>query len=182
MLLVREPQAYKAALSADPEYLVNHLQQQHEVEDFRNWTIQLGRGFRGLKLWFVLRAYGLAKLQDMIRNHLAMTKSLYQRMETHSKNAAGQRAEDSLFVTLCEPRLNTICLRMRSEELTHRLLQILTSRGQIYLTPTRIRGTFWLRIAIGQTAVLQTDIDFLWSQLQLCGLEAIRAATSPLAP
>ncbi len=177
VLLVREPQAYKAALSADPEYLVNHLQQQHEVEDFRNWTIQLGRGFRGLKLWFVLRAYGLAKLQDMIRSHLAMTKSLYQQMETQS-----QKEDDKTFVTLCEPRLNTICLRMRSEDLTHRLLQILTSRGQIYLTPTRIRGTFWLRIAIGQTAVLQSDIDFLWSHLQLCGLEAIRATTAPLAP
>jgi aromatic-L-amino-acid decarboxylase len=177
VLLVREPRAYKAALSADPEYLVNHLQQQHEVEDFRNWTVQLGRGFRGLKLWFVLRAYGLAKLQLMIRNHLAMTKRLYQTIETQL-----QKDEDRLFVTLCEPRLNTICLRMRTEELTHKLLQILTNRGQIYLTPTRIRGTFWLRIAIGQTAVLQSDIDYLWSHLQLCGLEAIRATTAPLAP
>jgi hypothetical protein len=113
----------------------------------------------------------------MIRNHLAMTKRLYQTIETQL-----QKDEDRLFVTLCEPRLNTICLRMRTEELTHKLLQILTNRGQIYLTPTRIRGTFWLRIAIGQTAVLQSDIDYLWSHLQLCGLEAIRATTAPLAP
>lgn len=176
VLLVREPQAYKAALSADPEYLVNHLQQQGEVEDFRNWTIQLGRGFRGLKLWFVLRAYGLTRLQQMIRNHLAMTQDLYSRIQTQA------RENDCLFVTLCPPRLNTICLRMRSEELTRSLLQIITQRGQIYLTPTRVRGTFWLRIAIGQTALLQADIDYLWSELQLCASEAMRCATSPLSP
>lgn len=162
VLLVRQPDVYKAALSADAAYLQNHTplaplpEHEQATEDFRNWSLQLGHGFRGLKLWFVLRCYGKQQLTSMIREHLRLTKELHGRFE----------AQSEIFETLAKPQLNTICFRLRSGEgHTRALHQNLTTRGKVYLTPTVVRGVFWIRVAIGQTAVLPEDIDTLWHEI-----------------
>lgn len=154
VLLVRNPQPYKDALSEDAAYLRDANRLDKETEDLRDWTLQLGRGFRGLKLWFVLQSYGLDGIKDLLRNHLKLTRELYSLV-----------SKDSRFITLQPPLLNTFCIRLADEAATTQFYQNIVSRGRIYLTPTRIRNTFWIRIAIGQTAVQPEDIDLLWREL-----------------
>jgi aromatic-L-amino-acid decarboxylase len=164
VLLVKNREAYTSALSADAAYLQNHApvaapsSSQIPVEDFRNWSIQLGHGFRGLRLWFVLRCYGRARLESMIRAHLKMAQDLYGHL--------AQRREH--FVTLAEPKLNTVCFRMHSEEATKRLHRLVTERGRVYLTPTVVKNTFWIRIALGQTGLLEQDVQALVDELDEC--------------
>ncbi len=156
VLFVKNREEYVASLSEDPAYLQNHLEETDgdAPEDYRNWSLQLGRGFRGLKLWFVLQAYGLRELQNMLRSHLKLTQDLAQRFR-----------QEPRFRLLATPQLNTICFACDTEEKTRDLHRALISRGRIYLTPTRIRGEFWLRVAVGQTAVQPEDIERLWEEL-----------------
>ncbi len=161
VMLVKNPDVYKSALSVDAAYLTNHAPPKEQeastpVEDFRNWSIQLGHGFRGLKLWFVLRIYGRNGIESLIRNHLALTQQLYARF----------CGAQSIFVTLCAPRLNTICFRLHDEPSSRLCHRMLIERGNVYLTPTVVNGVFWMRIAIGQTAILPIDIDHLWQEVQ----------------
>lgn len=160
-LYVRDKETYKAALRADPAYLLDHAGRAEKEtsgytpEDYRNWSIQLGRGFRGLKLWFVLSSYGLDGIQKLLRFHLQLTQNLYVRL-----------VADGTFSLLGAPRLNTLCLACRGgNEPTRQLYEHIIRRGRVYLTPTVIRDRFWIRVAIGQTAVQQEDVDDLFDEL-----------------
>jgi aromatic-L-amino-acid decarboxylase len=160
-LFVRDKETYKAALRSDPAYLQNHTEKSdddsngYSPEDYRNWSIQLGRGFRGLKLWFVLSTYGLDGIQKLLRHHLQLTQHLYKLL-----------ADDRRFVVLSPPRLNTICIACpKGDHDTRQLYERIIQRKRVYLTPTVIRDRFWIRIAIGQTAVQIEDVESLYSEL-----------------
>ncbi len=132
-------------MSATPDYLsTTHAS---DVTDFCNWSIPLGRRFRALKLWFVIRSYGITGLQRIIRNHIDW-----------AQQAAKLLAGFPEFELLIEPQLSLFVFRHRPPNLTsanqlnkhnNRLLEAINLDGYMYLTPTVIDDTYALRMQVG---------------------------------
>jgi aromatic-L-amino-acid/L-tryptophan decarboxylase len=130
-----------------------------EVIDYRDWGVPLGRRFRALKLWFVLRSYGALRLQAMLRAHIAWTAELAERIAA---------APDFELVT--PPRLALLTFRYRPgaldepalDRLNERLLHALNDDGRVYLTQTRVRGRYVIRFAIGQLYTTREHVQRAW--------------------
>lgn len=144
-----------------PEYLKTSTRGQ--VKDYRDWGVPLGRRFRALKLWFVLRSYGLAGLQAKLREHIRLNELFAQWVD---------EAED--FELLLPPFLNFTCFRYHpvtaDEEqlnaLNEQLLQRINQSGELFLTHTKIGKRYVLRMVIGQTYVEAADVERAWASLQ----------------
>ncbi len=155
-----------AALSITPEYLRNTASDAGAVIDYRDWHVPLGRKFRSLKLWMVLRHYGRTGLQAYIRNHVAIAASLERRI-----------IEDPRFGLVAPRTTALVCLRLappgtapdEADALTRSLMASLNATGEVFLTHTTltIAGTprFVLRIAVGGTQTEQRHGDRLWQLL-----------------
>jgi len=133
------------------------------VNNFRDWGIPLGRRFRALKLWFVLRSYGAKKLRAMVAAHIALAEEFAGWVET----------EDG-WELLAPVPLNTVCFRLRrnewsEEECNERnkaLMDRVNAGGRIYLTHTTLDGRFTLRMAIGQTQTRREHVVEAWDVLK----------------
>src|SRR6476469_4936317 len=144
---VRDPGALLSTFQATPEYL--RTAYDAEVVNFRDWGIQLGRRFRALKLWFVIRSYGVEGLRAVIRRHVALAREL-----------AGWVTDDRAFELLAPVRLGLVCFRWRprgrTEEeldaLNARLLAEVNATRARYLTHTRLSGRYVIRLVVGQRA------------------------------
>jgi aromatic-L-amino-acid decarboxylase len=164
---VRDASALVRTFEILPEYL--RTTEAGRVIDYRDWGIPLGRRFRALKLWFVLRSYGVEGLRAALRAHIEMARALASQIDA---------ATD--FELLVPPVLSLLCFRYRPaaaedrtlDELNRRLLNRLNDSGALYLTQTRINGAFAIRFAIGQTATEPRHVEAAWSQIQ----ETARAA------
>jgi len=140
-----------------PEYL--RTRTRGEVNDYRDWGIPLGRRFRALKLWSVMRMYGVEGLRDKVRGHIRIAKRLAELII---------REDD--FQILAPVTLNVVCFRYRpvgkdddeinriNETLNHRL----NDTGKIYLTHTTVNGIYTLRMVIGQTNVTPKHVEKAW--------------------
>ncbi len=159
---VRDVHTLLATFQSSPEYLKTAYDPQ--VVNFRDWGIPLGRRFRALKLWFVLRSYGVCGLQAMLRHHIALAEDLAARIDQHPTL---ERLAPSPFGLVCfrnrplgwdanDPRLDTH---------NQALLACLNQDPHQYLTHTRLNGHFTLRVSIGQRETQQTHIDHLWDSL-----------------
>ena len=148
------------ALSILPEYLRNQASESGAVFDYRDWHVPLGRRFRALKLWFVIRHYGCKGLQHHIRHHVALAQEFKRWVED---------SED--FVLAVDTPLNLVCFYHRDgDAVTERIMQIVNERGTMYLTHTKLNGRFTLRMSIGQTRTEKRHVEKAWRQL----LEAAR--------
>jgi aromatic-L-amino-acid/L-tryptophan decarboxylase len=142
------------ALSILPEFLRNAPTESGAVVDYRDWHVQLGRRFRALKLWAVIRWYGAEGLRAHIREHVALAADL----------AGWIRADDRF--ELLAGTLGLVCFRLRGpDELTERLHTALNASGQLYLTHTRINGAYALRVAIGGTHTQRRHIEQAWHHI-----------------
>jgi len=161
----RHPEILTATFSILPEYLKTDLDCQ--VTNFRDWGIQLGRRFRALKLWFVLRYYGVEGLQEMLREHLALAQEFKEWIE-----------ESRDFELLAPVPLNTICFRFQPgkrsgkdlpleelERLNKALLDEVNRSGRIYMTHTRLGDNFCLRLSIGQTQTRREHVVQAWEAI-----------------
>ncbi|MBN1117649.1 MAG: hypothetical protein JXA77_10620 [Bacteroidales bacterium] len=136
-----------------------YLQTGHEDEiDFSNWGIQLGRRFRALKLWYVIRTFGVDGIKEKIGKHIELGK----RFEKY--------ISDSPDFEIITPRnLNIICFRYKStgskdkNAVNEKLLESINNSGKIFLSHTMIRGNFVLRFVCGQTNVEEKHIDNAWN-------------------
>lgn len=156
---VKEVHTLIRVFSIDPEYL--RTGRDSEVVNFRDWGIQLGRRFRALKLWFVIRSFGVEGLRDRLRAHLALAQDFRSWVEG-----------DRDFELLAPVPVNTICFRFRprdcemSEEelddLNRRIMEAINADGTIYLTHTRLGGRFALRVSIGQTYTRSHHVEHAW--------------------
>jgi len=155
---VRDPGALVRTLSVLPSYL--RSRETGAVIDYRDWSVPLGRRFRALKLWFVIRSYGVERLQAMLRDHIAWTAELAGRI----------RAEPDFELTT-PPRLALLTFRYRPREidddaaldlLNERLLHALNDDGRLYLTQTRVRGRYVIRFAIGQLYTTRAHVARAW--------------------
>jgi aromatic-L-amino-acid decarboxylase len=143
-------------LSVLPEYLKNEATENGAVIDYRDWHLQLGRRFRALKLWFVIRHYGVEGLQYHIREHIRLAAEFSKWVK-----------ESADFELLSEPPFNLVCFRHKNDNaFNKKLIQSLNKSGKIYLTHTVLNGQFWLRMSIGQT---QTELKHVQDAWRLIG-------------
>jgi aromatic-L-amino-acid decarboxylase len=149
------------ALSILPEYLRNRATETGAVIDYRDWQIPLGRRFRALKLWFVLRHYGAEGLRHHVRRHVALAQEL-----------AGWIRADDWFEVVVDPPLNLVCFRLRaSDEKNAELLARLNASGRLFLSHTKLDDRFVLRLCVGQTHTETRHVAAAWAQIQATAAE-----------
>lgn len=155
---VKSPESLIQTFEISPEYLKTPEDQR--VNNYRDWGIQLGRRFRALKLWFVIRHFGVTGLQEKIRNHIHWAREL----ET-------EISESENFEMLAPVPLATLCFRyhprgINDEEILNRmnttLLESINKSKKIYLTHTKLNGKYTLRLVIGQTRLEKKHVDRAW--------------------
>ena len=148
-------------LSILPEYLKNQATESGAVIDYRDWHIQLGRRFRSLKLWFVIRHYGVQGLQYHIREHIRLAQKLVEWVRT-SEN----------FQLVAPAPLNLVCfVHRKGNDFNRRLLETINRAGKIYLTHTVINGQFTLRMCIAQTNTKVENVRQAWQIIQKTAME-----------
>jgi aromatic-L-amino-acid/L-tryptophan decarboxylase len=159
---VKDKYSLLRTLQLVPEYLRTH--DQGKVNDYCDWCVPLGRRFRALKLWFVLRSYGIETLQEKLRDHIRMARNLAELI--------GQKED---FELMAPVTLNLVCFRYKPKgvedenelnELNEKLLKKINGSGQIFLTHTKLNGKYVLRMVIGQTNVEQKHVDNAWALVQ----------------
>ena len=145
-----------AALSILPEYLRNQATESGAVIDYRDWQIPLGRRFRALKLWFVLRSYGVEGLRHHIRRHVELAQSF----------AAWAQADPDWTLAAPAP-LNLVCVRhVAGDGVTEATMERINRSGAAFLTHTKVDGRFVLRVSIGQTMTEQRHVERLQELLR----------------
>ena len=166
-LWVADRAALIRAFSILPEYLRNQATQSGAVIDYRDWHVQLGRRFRALKLWFVIRHYGVEGLRHHVRRHVELAQQF-----------AGWVNQDADFETAAPFPLNLICFRHRAgDDCNARLLERLNATGQIYLTHTKLAGRYTLRFCVAQTHTESEHVERAWQLIQTTAKEL--ASPSP---
>jgi aromatic-L-amino-acid decarboxylase len=150
--------------SITPEYLRNAASQSGAVIDYRDWHVPLGRRFRALKLWFVLRHYGVAGLQRHVREHIRLAQEF----------AAWVKASPDFELAAPAP-LNLVCFRHRAgDDFNRRLLEAVNASGALYLTHTVLDGRFTLRLCVGQTHTQARHVEAAWEQLRVTAARLAR--------
>ncbi|RWA67587.1 MAG: aspartate aminotransferase family protein [Mesorhizobium sp.] len=152
MQFIRQPEDLVRTLAIKPEFLKTHG---HDgIINYSEWTVPLGRRFRALKLWFLLRAHGLEGLRAIIRSHVAWSEGLAERL-----------AGEADFEIVTEPMLSLFSFRHRTpagvdaDEHNLRLVDAINTGGRIYLTQTRVDGRVAIRFQVGQFETTAADID-----------------------
>jgi aromatic-L-amino-acid/L-tryptophan decarboxylase len=153
---VADREALVGALSILPEYLRNVATESGTVIDYRDWQIPLGRRFRALKLWFVVRHYGAEGLRQQVRRHVALTQEL-----------ASWINEDPSFELAAPVPLNLVCFRhVGGDEVNRRLMEWLNDSGAMFLTHTKLDDKFTLRMSIGQTNTGREHVEKAWAAIR----------------
>jgi len=143
------------ALTVLPEYLRNAATESGAVIDYRDWQVPLGRRFRALKLWFVLRWYGA----EGLRAHIRSGVELAQRF------AEWVRADNRFEVVAPHP-LSLVCFRLRADdEVNAELLARANATGRVFLTHTRVNGRHTLRLAVGSPQTTAEHVAEAWRLL-----------------
>jgi aromatic-L-amino-acid/L-tryptophan decarboxylase len=147
-------------LSVLPEYLRNQASESGAVIDYRDWHVPLGRRFRSLKLWFVIRHYGIEGLQHHVREHVRLAKEF-----------AGWVRGDERFEIAAPQVLNLICFRLRTgdrvdqDQSNQLLMERLNGSGDLFLTHTKLDGKFTLRLCVGQTNTQARHVERAWQRI-----------------
>lgn len=152
---VADRKAVIDTLSITPAYLQNQASASGEVIDYRDWQVPLGRRFRALKLWFVIRSFGAEGLRDHIRRHIALARDLGERVDRASHL---ERTHPVDFGLVCIAHVD-------GDDATQALGAALEA-ANFLVTVTRSGGRSILRVALGATSVSQRHIDELWAVLE----------------
>jgi aromatic-L-amino-acid decarboxylase len=157
---VADRAALTGALGILPEYLRNAATDTGAVVDYRDWQIELGRRFRALKLWFVVRWYGAEGLREHIRGGVGLAQEF-----------AGWVDADERFDIATPHPLSLVCLRPRwapevdADVATMTLLERLNDGGEVFLTHTTVGGSTVLRVAVGTPTTTRRHVERLWALL-----------------
>jgi aromatic-L-amino-acid/L-tryptophan decarboxylase len=153
---VADRSALIRTLSVLPEYLRNQATESGAVIDYRDWHIQLGRRFRALKLWFVIRHYGIEGLQFHIRKHVELAQQFASWVQA-----------DKDFELAAPVPLNLVCFRHRGgDKKNQKILERINQSGELYLTHTKLDGKFTLRMSIGQTNTEVHHVERAWRRIR----------------
>jgi aromatic-L-amino-acid/L-tryptophan decarboxylase len=152
---VADRKALIQALSILPEYLRNQASESGAVFDYRDWHIQLGRRFRSLKLWFVIRHYGIEGLQHHIRRHVELAQQFAQWVR-----------DDQCFEVAAPVPLNLVCFRHKGgDAVNQQIMDNLNRSGDLFLTHTKLNGKFTLRLCVGQTNTEARHVENAWKRI-----------------
>ncbi|KAA8526445.1 hypothetical protein F0562_008352 [Nyssa sinensis] len=163
-LWVKSPSLLVKALSTDPEYLKNQPSESKSVVDFKDWQVGTGRRFKALRLWFVMRSYGVANLQSHIRTDVQMAKMF-----------EGFVKSDTRFEILVPRVFSLVCFRLNTfsssdpsdtETLNRKLLEWVNSTGRVYMTHTKVGGVYMLRFAVGATLTEERHVSAAWKLIK----------------
>lgn len=159
---VRDPSSLVDTLSIQPAFLKTETQD--NIVNFSEWSVQLGRRFRALKLWFLMRAYGLEGLQQRIRNHVAWSQQLADRLNAEDDFEIVTAPILSLFSFRYAPSaiLSIEDLNERRQQLhqiNSRLLEMINDDGNIYLTQSDHEGDYVIRFVAGQFDMQEREIE-----------------------
>jgi aromatic-L-amino-acid decarboxylase len=152
---VADRKALIQTLSILPEYLRNQATESGAVIDYRDWHIQLGRRFRSLKLWFVIRHYGIEGLQHHIRQHVQLAQAFAERVHN-----------DNRFELAAPAPLNLVCFRHKGGDAANQgIMDRLNRSGDLYLTHTKLNGKLTLRLCVGQTHTQARHVENAWQRI-----------------
>lgn len=136
-------------------YLDHKHQGESKAPDYRHWQIPLGRRFRALKVWIVLRTIGAEKIREMIRHHVRLAEQFENYV----------RADDR-FEIVSKPTMGLVCFRLKGEcKLSRDLLDRITERKQIYMIPATCNGQFMIRFVVCGIDPKESDITFAWQEI-----------------
>jgi aromatic-L-amino-acid decarboxylase len=153
---VRDRAALVNALSILPEYLRNTATESGAVIDYRDWQIPLGRRFRSLKLWFVLRSYGAEALREMVRRHVEIARWFDEQVRN-----------SDMFELAAPTVLQLVCFRhVAGDEATEQVMRAVNESGKAFLTHAKVNGQFILRLSVGQVHTELRHVQALWEMLQ----------------
>ncbi|HSF87148.1 MAG TPA: pyridoxal-dependent decarboxylase [Acidimicrobiia bacterium] len=139
-------------LSITPPYLRNAATESGAVVDYRDWHVPMGRRFRALKLWFVLRSYGAEGIRHHIRHHVRMAQDLAARLDA-----------DPRFDVIAPTPFGLVSFRLvAGDAATDALAERINASGTSYVTPSAINGMRFIRVSVGQTFTEQRHVDTLW--------------------
>jgi len=165
VLYTRKPDVVKAAFSLVPEYLRNTESSGEEVLNLMDYGTSLGRRFRSLKLWMIIRYFGQEGLAARIREHIRLAQLFARWID-----------EASAFERLAPTPFSTVCFRAhpsgmddetKLEGLNESIMNHINARGRFFLSHTKLNGLFTIRVAIGNLRTTETDIRDLWAELQI---------------
>ncbi|MEM9969108.1 MAG: pyridoxal-dependent decarboxylase [Pseudomonadota bacterium] len=152
---LRDPETLVKTLAIQPEYLKTHAAD--GVVNYSEWSIPLGRRFRALKLWFLLRAHGLEGLRRMIRDHVDWSERLAQRIADTPGFELVTPPMLSLFTFKKQPKPGQDADRVNQD-----LVNKINDDGRIYLTQTRVDGALVIRFQAGAWTCSKEDIDMAY--------------------
>ncbi|KAI3954522.1 hypothetical protein MKX01_013239 [Papaver californicum] len=172
-LWVKDSSSLVKALSTSPEYLKNKATDSKQVIDYKDWQIALSRRFRSMKLWLVLRSYGVANLRTFLRSHVKMAK-LFQ----------GLIGMDNRFEIVVPRTFAMVCFRLeptaifkqkivdndyieaQTNEINAKLLESVNASGKIYMTHAVVGGVYMIRFAVGATLTEERHVTGAWKVVQ----------------
>jgi len=152
-LFVRDAQPLVRALTLTPAFLQNGATESGLVVDYKDWQVPLGRRFRALKLWAVLRTYGARGLRDFIRSHVSLAREFESWVQA-----------DARFEVAAPVHFSLVCFRLvgAGDDANSQLLDRINATGKMYLTHTVLNGKYTLRMAIGGSATRREDVVAAW--------------------
>ena len=159
----KDPKALTSTFEILPEYLKTDADRR--VKNLRDWGIPLGRRFRALKLWFVIRSFGIKGLQQKVRAHIELAKEFESWIR-----------EDPQFEVMAPVKINLVCFRYHPshlnlneeelEQINKALMDELNRAGKMFITHTKLKGKFTLRLCIGQTNTTREHVQKAWDRIQ----------------
>nr|GEX02649.1 aromatic-L-amino-acid decarboxylase-like [Tanacetum cinerariifolium] len=163
-LWVRNPNLIVNSLSTNPEYLKNKINESDSVVNYKDWQVGTGRRFKSLRLWFILRSYGVKNLQDHIRSDIQMAITFERLVKS-----------DHRFEIVVPRRFSLVCFRLKqfngfdssyTEMLNKKLLERVNSTGRVYMTHTVVGGIYMLRFAVGATLTEECHVIAAWELIR----------------
>ena len=153
---VRDRKALIQSLSILPEYLRNQATESGAVIDYRDWHIQLGRRFRSLKLWFVIRHYGVEGLEHNVREHVRLAQQFAECV-----------GNDKRFELAAPVPLNLVCFRHKGGDAINQTIMDRVNRsGDLFLTHTKLSGKLTLRLSVGQMNTAARHVERAWQRIR----------------
>ncbi|XP_071741419.1 tyrosine decarboxylase-like [Rutidosis leptorrhynchoides] len=167
-LWVKDRDAFTKPLTTDAEYLKNKATDSKGVVDYKDWQLQLTRRFLSLKLWLVIRSYGVNGLREMIRKHVKMAKEFERVMSM-----------DKRFEIMVPRYFSMVCFRVspyvigqrydtddEANEFNKKLLERVNASGRVYMTHFVVGGVYGIRFAVGATLTEDKHIQMAWELVQ----------------
>ena len=166
---VKDEEKLIKTLEIHPEYLKTNNK---NVKNYKDWSIQLGRRFRALKLWFVIRTYGIDGIKKYISNHIKLAKYLNDKIIKEDNFEITTKQN----INMINFRLNPIDKRMNNNELNNlnkKFIKKLNETGKIYISHTMIRDVYSIRMPIGNSYITKKNIDNSWRLIKMVSQDII---------